>query len=47
MKLIHVKSDFYAKWSVDFDAKNAKFKKEDHVRISKCTNVLAKGYAPN
>ena len=47
MKLIHVKSDFYAECSVDFDAKNAKFKKEDHVRISKCKNFLAKGYAPN
>ena len=47
MKLIYVKFDFYAECSVDFDAKNAKFKKEDHVRISKCKNFLAKGYAPN
>ena len=27
--------------------KNPKFKVGDHVRISKCKNIFAKGYAPN
>lgn len=47
MTPIYVKSGFYAKCSVDYDAKNSKFKKDDHVRISKYKNFLAKGYAPN
>ena len=47
MNPIYVKSGFYAELSVDYDAKNAKFKKDDHVRISKYKNFLAKSYAPN
>ena len=27
--------------------KNPKFKVDDHVRISKCKNIFAKGYTPN
>ena len=27
--------------------KNPKFKLDDHVRISKCKNIFAKGYTPN
>ena len=47
MKSIDVKSGNYAEHNVDSNAKDAKFKTGDHVRISKCKNIFAKGYAPN
>ena len=34
MKPINVKSDAYTQYKVDYNAKNAKFKTGDHVRIS-------------
>ena len=47
MKPIDVKSDCYTEYNVDSNAKNAKFKIGDHVRISNYKNIFAKGYAPN
>ena len=47
MKSIDVKSGSYAEYNVESDAKDAKFKIDDHVRISKYKNIFAKGYAPN
>ena len=47
MKPIDVKSGNYAKYNVDSNAKDAKFKISDHVRILKYKKIFAKGYAPN
>ena len=47
MKPIDVKSNFYAEYTVDPNAKDPKFKIGDHVRISKYKNIFAKGYTPN
>ena len=47
MKPIDVKSDCYTEYNVDSNAKNAKFKIGDHVRISNYKNIFSKGYAPN
>ena len=47
MKPIDVKSNSYAEYNVDFNAKDPKFKIGDHVRISKYKNIFAKVYAPN
>ena len=47
MKPIDLKSNSYAKCNADSNAKDAKFKIGDHVRISKYKNIFAKGYAPN
>ena len=47
MKHIDVKSNSYVEYNVDSNAKDAKFKIGDHVRISIYKNILAKGYAPN
>ena len=47
MKPIYVKSDSYAECNVDSNEEDPKFKVSDRVRISKCKNIFAKGYAPN
>ena len=47
MNPIDAKYNFYAEYNVDFNAKDPKFKKGDHVKISKQKNIFAKGYAPN
>ena len=47
MKPIDVKNDSFAKYNEESNEKDPKFKVGDHVRISKYTNVFAKGYAPN
>ena len=41
------KSGSYAECNVDSNAKDAKSEIRDHVRISKYTNIFAKGYASN
>ena len=41
MKSIDVKSGNYAERNVDSNAKDAKFKIGDHVRISKYKNIFA------
>ena len=47
MKPIDVKSDSCADYNEESNEKDPKFKIDDHVRISKCKNIFAKGYAPN
>ena len=46
MKLIDVKPDSYAKYSVESNEKDPKFKVAGDVRISKYKNIFAKGYDP-
>ena len=41
LKIIHI--DF----KKEVNDKDTKFKVGDHVRISKCKNIFAKGYTPN
>ena len=47
IKPIDVTSDSYVEYNEDFNKKGAKFKVNDHVRISKGKNIFAKGYVPN
>ena len=47
MKPIDVNPDSYAKYNVDSNEKDPKFKIGDHVRISKYKNNFAKGYTSN
>ena len=47
MKPIDVKFGSYAEYSVDSNAKEAKFEVGDRVRISKYTNLFTKEYAHN
>ena len=47
MKPIDVKSNSYAECNVDCNAKDPKFKIDDHVRISKYKSIFAKGYTRN
>ena len=46
MKPTDVRNDSYAEYSEEFNKKGPKFKVGDHVRMSKCKNILAKGYVP-
>ena len=46
MNPIDAKSNSYAEYNVDSNAKDPKFKIGNHVRISKYKNIFAKGYAP-
>ena len=47
MKPIHVKSNSYAEYNVDSNAKDDKFKIGKHIIISKYKSIFAKGRAPN
>ena len=47
MKPIDVTSDSYVEYNENFNKKDPKFKIRDCLRISKCKNIFAKGYAPN
>ena len=47
MKPADVKSNSYVEYNVDSNAKHAKFKTGDHVRISNYKNIFAKRYALN
>ena len=47
LKPIDVKSDSYAKYNVDSNEKDPKFKIGDHVRTAKYKTIFAKGYIPN
>ena len=47
MKPIDVTSDSYAEYNEDSNENKPKFKVGDHVRISKCKTIFAKGYTPN
>ena len=47
MKPIDVKDNTYIGFKKEVNDKNSKFKVGNHVRISKCKNIFAKGYIPN
>ena len=47
MKPIDVKDNTYIDFEKEVNDKDPKFKVDDHVRISKYKNVIAKGYTPN
>ena len=47
MKPVDVKDNTYFDSSKKVNDKHPKFKVGDHVRISKYTNIFAKGYTPN
>ena len=47
MRPTYVMGDSYAEYNEDFNHRDPKFKVGDHVRISKCKNIFAKGYTPN
>ena len=47
MKPLDVKSDSFAKYNKESNAKDPKFKIGDHVRISRNKNNFAKGYSSN
>ena len=47
MKPIDVKSDSFVEYNEESNEKDPKFKLGDHIRISKCKNIFANGYAPS
>ena len=47
MKPIDVKNDKYIDFGKEVNDNDPKFKVWDHVRISKCKSIFAKGYTPN
>ena len=47
MKPVDVKDNTYINFKKEVDNKYPKFKVGDHVRISKCKNIFAKGCTPN
>ena len=47
MKPVDVKDNTYIDFKEEVNDKDHKFKVGDHVRISKCKNIFAKGYKPN
>ena len=48
MKPTEVTDNYYAEYNEDpSNKKNAKFKVDDHVRMSEYKNIFAKGYTPN
>ena len=47
MKPVGVKNNTYVDSSKKVNDKDPKFNVGDHVRISKCKNIFAKGYTPN
>ena len=47
MKPIDVKENTYINTDREINNKDPNFKVGDHIRISKCKNILAKSYTPN
>ena len=47
MKPVHVSSGRYIEYGVEHNDKDPKFKVSNHVKVSKCKNIFAKGYTPN
>ena len=47
MKPIDVKDNTYIDFGKEVNDNDPKFKVGDHVRMSKCKNIFAKGYTPN
>ena len=46
-KSVDVKDNTYIDLGKEVNDKDLKFKVGNHVRISKCKNIFAKGYTPN
>ena len=47
MKPVDVEDNTYIDFKKEVNDKDPKFKVDDHVRVSKCKNIFAKGYVPN
>ena len=47
MRPIDVKNNSFAEYNEESNKNDPKFKINDHVRILKYKNILAKGYTPN
>ena len=47
MEPVDVKSSKYIDFNKENNKEGPKYKVGDHVRISKCKNIFAKGYLPN
>ena len=47
MKPVDVKDNTYIDFKKKVNDKDPKFQVVDHIRISKCKNIFAKGYSPN
>ena len=47
MKSVDVKDDTYIDFKKEVNDKDPNFKVDDHVRISKYENIVAKGYKTN
>ena len=47
MKSIDIKSDSFAEYNEEPNARDPRFKTGDHVRVPKYRNVFGKGYKPN
>ena len=47
MRPVDVKDNTYIDFKKEVNDKDPKFKVGEHVRISKCKNIFAKGYTPN
>ena len=47
MNHVDVKDNTYIKLGKESNNKDPKFKIDDHVKISKCKNIFAKGYTTN
>ena len=47
MKPVDIKDNTYINIDKEVNDKDPKFKVGDHVRISKCKNIFAKGYTSN
>ena len=47
MKPVDVKDNTYIDFKKEVNDEDPKFKVGDHVRLSKCKNIFAKGYTPN
>ena len=46
MKPVDAKSSTHINFNKENNKEGPKFKSSDHVRISKCRNIFAKGYVP-
>ena len=47
MKPVDVEDNTYIDFKKEVNDKDPKFKVDNHVRVSKCKNIFAKGYVPN
>ena len=47
MKPVDVKDNTYIDFKKEVNDEDPKFKVGDHIKLSKCKNIFAKGYTPN